>query len=143
MQSFMDILCSIGIGSPFANLTINLSTNINPFFSSSVFLGQNKNKWSISKQQKHFLGGLGGPICGGPCLYLIGNSPTSFVISTDVCPCEYIRVFMLSRAPYTLFSWYSHDLSCFSYNVFNILISCCKASMSRCISTFLTNFFLL
>jgi len=49
-QSFMDILCSIGIGSLFANLTINLSTNINPVFSSSVFLGQNKNKWSISKQ---------------------------------------------------------------------------------------------
>ena len=139
MQSFIDILCFIDIGSLFVNLTVNLFTNINPFFSSSVFLGQNKNKWSITKQQKHFLGGLGGPICDSPCSYLIGKPLISFVSGTDVCSCKCIRVFMLSRASCILFSWCSHDLSYFSYNVFNTLISCCKASTSECTSTFLTD----
>ena len=87
----------------------------------------------------NILRGLGGFICGGPCPYLIGNPPISFVNSTNVCPCECMRVFILSRAPCILFLWCSHNLSCFLYNVFNTLISCCKASMSRYALTFLTD----
>ena len=49
MQSLMDILCSVEMGSPFANLTINLFTRIKPFLLSSILVRQKRNKWSGSK----------------------------------------------------------------------------------------------
>jgi len=49
-QSQIDMLGSVGIGSLLANLTVNPSTRISPFYLSLVLTMQFKNKWSVLKQ---------------------------------------------------------------------------------------------